>query len=104
MIRRSPTKKLLVATLGAGAVSYVVAATSSCGGGGHVTSGNLMGYDDAAFDDGGDGAPADALGDLGADISSSGNLMPPPADAGEAGRSGDASPDAGHGADASHKG
>ncbi len=88
MKRRLVTKKVLVATLGVGAVSYVVACSSS-----QPVSGNLMppqgdsGSEDAGADVSSSGnlmappdsGPADTgSADAGADVSTSGNLMAPP--------------------------
>jgi len=93
MMRRLPTKKILVATLGVGAVSYVVACSSSSSGNlmppdsgvndsgqDVVSSGNLM----PPIDSGGGESAADTGNDAGADVSSSGNLMAP-LDAGDGG-------------------
>jgi hypothetical protein len=85
MKRRLITKKVLVATLGVGAVSYVAA----CGlvESGNPTSGNLMAQDfDSSTQDARSGQ--DAQDDT---FASSGNLMSPP----------DTGTDAGH-ADAGH--
>jgi hypothetical protein len=89
MKRRLPTKKILVATLGVGAASYVLACGMSSSSSGNLmpptdsglvdsgqdvsSSGNLM----APGDSGGD-ARIDSSADTGADVSSSGNLMAPP--------------------------
>ncbi len=101
MKRKLLTKKVLVAAVGIGAVSYVIACGDTT-----TTSGNLMAPDDAgqpkdgsdndvfvssgnlmAPDTGAIDAPADAPkdGDI-SDVVSSGNLMPPP-DAGTDGSS-----------------
>jgi hypothetical protein len=94
MQRRLPTKKILVATLGAGAVSYVVACGSST-----TNVGNLMPTPgpDATADTGADAIassgnllppqPPDAAQDAPddssfSDVASSGNLVPPPIDGG----------------------
>jgi hypothetical protein len=81
MKRRLSTKKILVATLGVGAVSYVVACSSD------DNVGNLMppNQDASAHDSGSDVsssgnlmAPGDSsTQDSNADVSSSGNLMAP---------------------------
>jgi hypothetical protein len=102
MRKRLVTKKVLVASLGVGAVSYV-AAVAACGGATDApTHGNLMPPvpQDAAADAPGDevtptggnlmGFPIEAGSDAGstdaadadADVATSGNLVPPIPDGG----------------------